>query len=462
MLEKMHHSKILTPVVLLWLGEVTNTSAFVSRTSCTTVNKETPVNQLFAVGKGDDGWKASRGSFDGWKSRVTFTGFRHKRSSSSVLNDMVDTGGAVMPSGGLNPCIIKVVGVGGGGCNAVDRMLDTRVLGVDFWAINTDAQALGRSKAKGAKVLNIGSTVTRGLGAGGQPEVGRLAAEESRKEIATVVEGCDMCFVTCGMGGGTGSGAIPVVAETAQEAGVLTVAIVTKPFQFEGKRRMKNAVEAIVQLKKHVDTVIVVSNDRLLDIIPDDTPLERAFAVADDVLRQGVVGISDIIIKPGLVNVDFADVRSIMRNAGTALMGIGVASGKMAPEEAAFAAISSPLLDITLDNAAGVVLNISGGKGMSLADVGRVSKIISDAVEEDASITCGALIDESLGDQISVTVLATGVADNELSNVIMAEETEKKKNRDFSPPIVEDEEKEIVKPDNDVPDFLRSLKRGKK
>jgi cell division protein FtsZ len=253
-----------------------------------------------------NGWKPERGQF---------AGIRRKTSALEMNED-----GAVMPDGGLSPCIIKVVGVGGGGCNAVDRMLDTRVGGVDFWAINTDAQALGRSKAKGAKVLNIGSTATRGLGAGGNPEVGRMAAEESRREIAAVVEGCDLCFVTSGMGGGTGSGAAPVVAEIAKEAGALTVGIVTKPFRFEGKRRMTQAVQAIKRLKEHVDTVIIVSNDRLLDIIPDDTPMNRAFAVADDILRQGVVGISDIIIKPGLINVDFADVRSVMSNAGTALM----------------------------------------------------------------------------------------------------------------------------------------------
>jgi len=211
-----------------------------------------------------------------------------------------------MPDGGLSPCVIKVIGVGGGGCNAVDRMLDTAVGGVEFWALNTDAQALGRSKAKGAKVLNIGASVTRGLGAGGNPDIGRMAAEESRKEIAACVAATDLCFVTSGMGGGTGSGAAPVVAEIAKEEGCLTVGIVTKPFQFEGKRRMKQAVEAIERLRQNVDTVIVVSNDRLLEIIPDDTPMERAFAVADDILRQGVVGISDIIVKPGLINVDFA------------------------------------------------------------------------------------------------------------------------------------------------------------
>lgn len=319
-----------------------------------------------------------------------------------------------MPDGGLSPCVIKVIGVGGGGSNAVDRMLDTAVGGVDFWAINTDAQALGRSKAKGAKVLNIGASVTRGLGAGGNPEIGRMAAEESRKEIAHMVAGTDLCFVTSGMGGGTGSGAAPVVAEIAKEEGCLTVGIVTKPFGFEGKRRMKQALSAIERLRDNVDTVIVVSNDRLLEIIPDDTPMERAFAVADDILRQGVVGISDIIVKPGLINVDFADVRAIMNGAGTALMGIGIGSGKTAASDAASAAISSPLLDSTIDNAKGVVFNISGGPRLSLNEVNQAAKLIYSNVEADANVIFGALVDETLGDNISITVLATGFTDKDL------------------------------------------------
>ncbi len=290
----------------------------------------------------------------------------------------------------------------------VDRMLDTAVGGVDFWAINTDAQALGRSKAKGAKVLNIGAGVTRGLGAGGNPEIGRLAAEESRKEIAQMVMGTDLCFVTSGMGGGTGSGAAPVVAEIAKEQGCLTVGIVTKPFGFEGKRRMRQALEAVDRLRQSVDTVIVVSNDRLLEIIPDDTPIERAFAVADDILRQGVVGISDIIIKPGLINVDFADVRAVMSDAGTALMGIGIGNGKTAAEDAAAAAISSPLLDSTIENAKAVVFNISGGPNLTLNEVNQAAKMIYSTVEADANVIFGALIDDTLEDNISITVLATG------------------------------------------------------
>ena len=347
--------------------------------------------------------------------RGSFVGITHRSSNSNSKTALMAA--AIIPDGGLSPCIIKVIGVGGGGCNAVDRMLDTRVSGVDFWALNTDAQALGRSKAKGAKVLNIGTSATRGLGAGGNPDVGKLAAEESRAEIAAMVEGTDLCFVTSGMGGGTGSGAAPVVAEVSKEAGALTIGIVTKPFRFEGKRRMRQAIAAIERLKQHVDTVIVVSNDRLLDIIPEDTPMNRAFAVADDILRQGVVGISEIIVKPGLINVDFADVRSVMSDAGTALMGIGIGKGKTGAEDAARAAISSPLLDSSIDNAKGVVFNISGGEGLSLTDVNRAARLIYDSVEEDANVIFGALIDESLDDSISITVLATGFADVNKQNL---------------------------------------------
>ncbi|CAB9496499.1 protein FtsZ [Seminavis robusta] len=356
-----------------------------------------------------------------WK----FTGFRHRAPTTTTTtshqstfdddrddlyygNNDAPAAGAIFPDGGLSPCVIKVIGVGGGGSNAVDRMLDTAVGGVDFWAINTDAQALGRSKAKGAKTLNIGASVTRGLGAGGNPDIGRMAAEESLAEIEAMVAGTDLCFVTSGMGGGTGSGACPVVAQIAKEQGCLTVGIVTKPFMFEGKRRMTQAIKAIDRLRENVDTVIVVSNDRLLEIIPDDTPIERAFAVADDILRQGVVGISDIIVKPGLINVDFADVRSIMSGAGTALMGIGIGNGKTAAEDAAAAAISSPLLDSTIENAKGVVFNISGGPNLSLNEVNQAAKLIYSTVEADANVIFGALVDETLEDNISITVLATG------------------------------------------------------
>mmetsp|Transcript_25354 Transcript_25354/g.45737 ORF Transcript_25354/g.45737 Transcript_25354/m.45737 type:complete len:454 (-) Transcript_25354:252-1613(-) len=335
-----------------------------------------------------------------------------QQASSTALSSSPT---ALMPDGGLSPCVIKVLGVGGGGSNAVDRMLDTRIGGVEFWAINTDAQALGRSKAKGAAILNIGSSVTRGLGAGGDPDMGRLAAEESREEISAMVAGADLCFITSGMGGGTGSGAAPVVAEISKESGALTVAIVTKPFAFEGRRRMRQATEAIDRLRQNVDTVIIVSNNKLLDIIPENTPLEASFRVADDILRQGVVGISEIIVRPGLINVDFADVRSVMQDAGTALMGIGTGSGKTSAEDAAVAAISSPLLDAPVDEATGVVFNIIGGESLSLQEVDRAASVIYNNVHEDANVIFGALVDDEITDgTVSITVLATGFYEDDL------------------------------------------------
>jgi cell division protein FtsZ len=421
---------------------------------------------------------------DDWKPppHWKFVGFRKFNKLTSQLESM-NPDGVLMPDGGLNPCVIKVIGVGGGGCNAVDRMLDTAVGGVQFWSLNTDAQALGRSKAKGARVLNIGAGATRGLGAGGNPEIGRLAAEESRKEIEQMVMGTDLCFVTAGMGGGTGSGAAPVVAEVAKESGCLTVGIVTKPFVFEGKRRMKQAQAAIGRLRAVVDTVIVVSNDRLLEIIPEDTPMERAFAVADDILRQGVVGISDIIVKPGLINVDFADVRSVMSNAGTALMGIGIGSGKTAAEDAAAAAISSPLLDATIDNAKGVVFNISGGDNLSLNEVNRAARTIYATVEPDANVIFGALTDDSLGDSISITVLATGFSTNDDPMEPQQARVEKPKFKEVvrtrapapappsraappppAPAAYEEPRSPPSRPQDDddddaIPDFLRGLKK---
>ena len=296
-------------------------------------------------------------------------------------------------------------------------MLETAVGGVEYWAINTDAQALGRSKALGAKVLNIGSAVTRGLGAGGDPDVGRMAAEESREDIALMVEGTDLCFITSGMGGGTGSGAAPVVSEIAKESGALTVAIVTKPFAFEGRRRMRQATDAIGRLREHVDTVIVVSNNKLLEIIPDDTPVTAAFRVADDILRQGVVGISEIIVRPGLINVDFADVRSVMKDAGSALMGIGTGVGKTSAEDAAIAAISSPLLDEPVQDATGVVFNILGPRNLSLQEVNRAARVIYDNVHEDANVIFGALVDDTIEDEVSITVLATGFNNGQASGL---------------------------------------------
>jgi cell division protein FtsZ len=298
----------------------------------------------------------------------------------------------------------------------VDRMLDNPVSGVEYWAINTDAQALARSQGLGAKTLNIGKQVTRGLGAGGDPEVGRLAAIESTSEIASMIQGSDLVFVTSGMGGGTGSGAAPVVSEIAKDSGALTVAIVTKPFAFEGRRRMRQATDAIAKLRKNVDTVIIVSNNKLLEIIPEDTPVTAAFRVADDILRQGVVGISEIIVRPGLINVDFADVRSVMKDAGSALMGIGTGVGKTSAEDAAIAAISSPLLDEPVQDATGVVFNILGPRNLSLQEVNRAARVIYDNVHEDANVIFGALVDDDIVDEVSITVLATGFGGPAASN----------------------------------------------
>jgi len=305
-----------------------------------------------------------------------------------------------------SPCIIKVVGVGGGGGNAVNRMVETQIEGVEFWAVNTDAQALTKSTAK--KVLNIGKKATRGLGAGGNPSQGKAAAEESRDEIANVVRGSDLVFVTAGMGGGTGSGAAPVVAEVSKDIGALTVGVVTKPFGFEGRKRMSQANDAIAELQSKVDTLIVVSNDKLLQIVPENTPLADAFLVADDILRQGVVGISEIIVKPGLINVDFADVRTVMGNAGTALMGIGTGKGKTRAQDAAVAAISSPLLDFPIQKAKGIVFNIVGGDDLTLTEINAAAEVIYENVDQDANIIFGALVDKKMNSEISITVLATG------------------------------------------------------
>eukprot|EP00277_Geminigera_cryophila_P027013 CAMPEP_0179464976 /NCGR_PEP_ID=MMETSP0799-20121207/46665_1 /TAXON_ID=46947 /ORGANISM="Geminigera cryophila, Strain CCMP2564" /LENGTH=329 /DNA_ID=CAMNT_0021269043 /DNA_START=282 /DNA_END=1267 /DNA_ORIENTATION=+ len=280
------------------------------------------------------------------------------------------------------------------------------VEGVEFWSINTDAQALSRSLAP--NTCNIGAKLTRGLGAGGNPEIGRKAAEESRDLIGEAVSAGDLVFVTAGMGGGTGSGAAPIVAEVAKEMGCLTVGVVTKPFAFEGRRRMQQANDAITNLRDKVDTLIVVSNDKLLQIVPDNTPLQDAFSVADDILRQGVVGISEIIVRPGLINVDFADVRSVMADAGSALMGIGTGSGKTRAQDAAVAAISSPLLDFPIERAKGIVFNITGGQDMTLHEINAAAEVIYEAVDPNANIIFGALVDDNMENEISITVVATG------------------------------------------------------
>jgi len=289
---------------------------------------------------------------------------------------------------------------------------------VDFWAMNTDAQALSRSLA--GNTMNIGRETTRGLGAGGKPSQGEAAAEESRAEIAAALSGADMVFVTAGMGGGTGSGAAPIVASVAKELGALTVGVVTKPFGFEGRKRAQQAQVATRNLQEAVDTLIVISNDRLLQIVPEGTTMEGAFLVADDILRQGVVGISEIIIKPGLINVDFADVRSIMSDAGTALMGIGQSKGKDRAAEAAGLATSCPLLDSQFMNAKAVVFNICGPPDLTLAEVNSAAGVIYENVAPDANIIFGASVDENMGQDVSVTVLATGF-ESSLTDVLSDE-----------------------------------------
>ncbi|AFY37016.1 cell division protein FtsZ [[Leptolyngbya] sp. PCC 7376] len=305
---------------------------------------------------------------------------------------------------------IKVIGVGGGGGNAVNRMLESGVSGIDFWSINTDAQALTNALAPNR--LQIGQKITRGLGAGGNPAIGQKAAEESRDEIAQALEGADLVFITAGMGGGTGTGAAPVVAEIAKDLGCLTVGVVTRPFKFEGRRRTNQAEEGITALQSRVDTLLVIPNNQLLNVIAPETPMQEAFRIADDILRQGVQGISDIITIPGLVNVDFADVRAVMADAGSALMGIGVGSGKSRAREAAIAAISSPLMESSVEGAKGVVLNITGGHDLTLHEVNAAAEAIYEVVDPNANIIFGAVIDEQLQGEIRITVIATGfVAD---------------------------------------------------
>ncbi len=307
---------------------------------------------------------------------------------------------------------IKVIGVGGGGSNAVNRMINLGLQGVEFIAVNTDAQALLKSMAP--KRLQIGDKLTRGLGAGARPEVGQKAAEESRDDILEALRGADMVFVTAGMGGGTGTGAAPVVAECAREIGALTVAVVTRPFSFEGMKRKRNAESGIANLRQHVDTIITIPNDRLLQVVDKKTSITQAFLEADDILRQGVKGISDLISEAGLINLDFADVRSIMSNSGTALMGIGEATGENAAVEAAKNAIASPLLETTIDGARGVLINVTGAEeNLSMFEVNEASTTIQEAVNGQANIIWGAAVDNTMGDTVKVTVVATGFDNND-------------------------------------------------
>ncbi|QXE03015.1 cell division protein FtsZ [Terribacillus sp. DMT04] len=311
---------------------------------------------------------------------------------------------------------IKVIGVGGGGSNAVNRMIEHGVQGVEFIAVNTDSQALNLSKAD--VKMQIGAKLTRGLGAGANPEVGRKAAEESKEQIQEALQGADMVFVTAGMGGGTGTGAAPVIAQVAKELGALTVGIVTRPFSFEGRKRQTQALAGTEALKGSVDTLIVIPNDRLLEIVDKNTPMLEAFREADNVLRQGVQGISELIAVPGLINVDFADVKTIMADKGSALMGIGIATGESRATEAAKKAISSPLLETSIDGAHGVLMNISGGANLSLYEVQEAADIVTSAADQEVNVIFGSVINEDLKDEIVVTVIATGFDETQIQQAM--------------------------------------------
>jgi cell division protein FtsZ len=302
--------------------------------------------------------------------------------------------------------LLKVVGVGGGGTNAVNRMVDAGLKGVEFIAVNTDAQALMACDAD--VKIHIGSAATRGLGAGADPTVGHAAAQESRDELKEALKGADMIFITAGEGGGTGTGGAPILAELGRELGALTVGVVTKPFAFEGRKRGQQAEQGIENLRDRLDTLIVIENDRLLQVVEKQTSVVEAFRMADDVLRQGVQGITDLITVPGLVNLDFADVRTIMREAGSALMGIGSASGDNRASEAARAAVSSPLLESSIEGATGILLNITGGPEIGLFEVNEAAEVVTSAADQNANIIFGAVIDEAMGDEVRVTVIATG------------------------------------------------------
>jgi len=345
--------------------------------------------------------------------------------------------------------VIKVVGIGGGGTNAVTRMVEAGVTGVEFVAVNTDAQALLMTEAD--EKIHIGSKATRGLGAGANPSVGTAAAEESRDELKEALKGADMVFVTAGEGGGTGTGGAPVVAQIGRELGALTVGVVTRPFGFEGKLRADQAEQGIQALRESVDTLIVIENDRLLQVVERDTPVTEAFRMVDDILRQGVQGITDLITVPGLINLDFADVRTIMREAGSALMGIGTAKGGNRAVDAAQAAISSPLLETTLEGATGVLVNFTGGPDLGLAEVDEAAHIITNAADSNANVIFGAVIDEAIGDEIRVTVIATGFgarSRRRRSEAAVAVGNSSERQPAFSAPSVRDVE-------IDIPSFLK-------
>ena len=353
--------------------------------------------------------------------------------------------------------VIKVIGVGGAGNNAVNRMIDMGIRGVEFIAVNTDRQALQISKA--STKIQIGEKITRGLGAGANPDIGAQSAEESKNEITEALRGADMVFVTCGMGGGTGTGAAPIVAGLAKEMGILTIGVVTKPFTFEGKKRLSQAERGIESLKGKVDTLVVIPNDKLLQIIDRKTSIIEAFRMADDVLRQGVQGISDLIAVPGLVNLDFADVKTIMLNTGMAHMGVGRASGENRAEDAAKEAIESPLLETSIEGARGVIINITGGENLGLHEVNTAAELVQRSVDPEANIIFGTVTDPSMEDEIQITVIATGFEKNEtISSIgvdnLVSKTWEKKIN---SIPSNSD----IVSSQNDldIPPFLRKKQK---
>ncbi len=316
---------------------------------------------------------------------------------------------------------IKVIGVGGGGCNAINRMIEASVEGVEFYAVNTDAQALRRCRTE--NTVQIGTGMTRGLGAGANPNLGREAADESREDLAMILDGSDLVFITAGMGGGTGTGAAPVIAELAREAGALTIAVVTKPFSFEGRKRMQTAERGVNDLGEKVDTLITIPNERLLQVIEKRTPLQEAFSFADDILRQGIQGISDLITQPGLINLDFADVKTILTDAGSAMMGIGEGSGEHRAADAAQKAIASPLLETTIEGARGVIFNVTGGPDLSMYEVNEAAEMISRAVDSEAQIIFGTSIDPNMQSKVRITVLAAGFGSGKLSGIRGASNT---------------------------------------
>ena len=326
--------------------------------------------------------------------------------------------------------VIKVIGVGGGGGNAINRMVDEGVTGVEFIAANTDVQALSSTKAE--TVIQLGPKLTRGLGAGGQPEVGRKAAEESEETLTAAISGADMVFITAGMGGGSGTGAAPVIARIAKDLGALTVGVVTRPFGFEGSKRGQFAVEGINQLREHVDTLLIISNNNLLEIVDKKTPLLEALSEADNVLRQGVQGITDLITNPGLINLDFADVKTVMANKGNALMGIGIGSGEERVVEAARKAIYSPLLETTIDGAEDVIVNVTGGLDLTLIEAEEASEIVNQAAGQGVNIWLGTSIDENMKDEIRVTVVATGVRQENVEKVVGVKTSNKPVHRESS------------------------------